>query len=397
MMKPTRSLLLVTSAMIVVGLLGSGLALRVGATENSYRQAVRFAEILSLVMENYVDPVEAERLLLGAYEGMLGGLDPNGAFLTPAEVEAWKRDPGANAASPGIAVLKLGRTLQVVAVEPGSPAEDAGVMPGDHVRSVDGELVRDLSLAQARRLINGDPGTTVRLELLHPADGFEREEIELVRRAAAAAPYALRVLKGTAVLTIRDLDRVSADELFEELDDVRSRGVERLLLDLRNHAGGDPRKLDRLAGLFGAGQGTLLRLRDRSGRQVEAVEAPEIAPRWSGSLSVLVNGATAGAAEALAVLSRDLGDGTVYGESTYGLGSEAKLYELENGYGLLVSARMWETPDGKSWNVDGVEPDEVVRVSGEDYAEIQAKQMDEVLELLEQDAGDEPEVPAEAA
>lgn len=397
MIKSTRSLLLVSSVLIVVVLLGSGLALRVGATENSYRQAVRFAEILSLVMENYVDPVEAERLLLGAYEGMLGGLDPNGAFLTPDEVAAWKGQGGGPAAGPGISVLKLGRTLQIVSVEPGSPAEDAGVAAGDHVRSVDGNLVRDLSLEQARRLVAGEAGSKVRLELLHPTEGFKREELELIRRTPAGAPYEVRVTRGTAVLTLRDLDRISAEELFAELDDVSSRGVERLLLDLRNLAQGDPRRLDKLAALFSATEGTLLRLRDRSGRQVEAVEAPAGPRRWSGDLAVLVNGATAGAAEALAVLSRTLGEGTIFGEETYGLGSEARLYELENGFGLLVSATLWETAEGKSWNVDGVEPDELVRVTGDSFAEIQVLQLDEVLERLEQADDADSDLPAEAA
>jgi len=397
MIKSTRSLLLVVSSLIVVVLLGSGLALRVGATENSYRQAVRFAEILSLVMENYVDPVEAERLLLGAYEGMLGGLDPNGAFLTPEEVKAWKARPDGPAGGPGISVLKIGRSFQVVAVEPDSPAAEAGVKAGDHVRSVDEILVRDLSLQQARRLIAGEPGAKVRLELLHPTEGFEREELELTRRAPAGAPYDLLVTRGTAVLSLRDLDRLPADELFAELDDVNSRGVDRLLIDVRNLAHGDPRKLDSVAGLFSEGEGTLLRLRDRSGRQVEAVEAPAGPRRWNGDLAVLVNGATAGAAEALAELSRSVGKGTIYGEATYGLGSEARLYELENGFGLLVSATMWETAEGENWNIDGVEPDEVVRATGDDFAEVQERQLEEVLDLLELDADAEPELPAEAA
>jgi carboxyl-terminal processing protease len=395
MVKPSRPLLLITSGLVVSLLLGGGLALRVGATENSYRQAVRFAEILSLVLENYVDPVEAEGLLRGAYEGMLGGLDPNGAFLDPEEVAEWKDEKESRTAGPGMHILKLGRTIQVVSVAPDSAAAEAEVRVGDHIRSVDGRLVRDLSLTQTRRLIRGAPGTSVSLELLHPDDGFRREEVELARQSPRGRAYRLNVEQGTAVLVVHDLGRVKPEDLHAELDDVRSRGIDRLLIDLRNFVEGDPRDIDRIAGLFTGG--TLLRLRDRSGRLVETVEGGDGQARWDGFLALLVNGATAGAGEALAALAKASGEGNVYGEATYGLGAEPRLYELEHGYGLLVSASLWETATGDTWNVDGVEPDQIVSAEGRDYDEARAAQLKQVLDLFEARASEEPDEHAEAA
>lgn len=381
----SRPVLLIASGVVVVVLLGGGFALRVGAAESSFRQPARFAEILSLVMENYVDEVPMDGLLEGAYEGMLGGLDPNGAFLTPDEVAEWQRGAPAAKAEPGIGVLRVGRSLQVISVVPGSPAAEAGIEVGDQIRGIGGRLVRDVSLQQARRLLVGAPGSSVTLETYRPHDNFRRQEVEIVRALPQGRAYELKVVRGTAVLTLRDWGRVSLEELNEELDDVRSRGVERLLLDLRDIADGDPRQIAGAAGLF-ADTGTLLRLRDRSGRQIEAVEGVQGALKWSGSLSVLVNGATAGAAEALAAIAREMGGAKVYGESTYGLGAEPRLYQLEGGYGLLVSARLWETASGSRWNVDGVSPDEVVRGSGSGYAEAREDQLNQVLDLLESDS-----------
>jgi carboxyl-terminal processing protease len=98
-----------------VFLLAGGLSLKVGASDDSYHQAKLFAEVLALVLDNYVDPVEPDTLLLGAYEGMLGGLDAHGAFLTPAEVREWKSyDPSGLTAHPGLSVLKAGRGLEIV-------------------------------------------------------------------------------------------------------------------------------------------------------------------------------------------------------------------------------------------------------------------------------------------
>jgi carboxyl-terminal processing protease len=394
-MKKNRSLLLLVSAVMIVLMLGGGLALRVAANESSYRQAVLFAEVLSRVLENYVDPVAAETLLQGAYEGMLSGLDPNGAYLTPAEVAQWKARRQADQAGPGLTVLKYGKTLQVAAVDPESPAADAAIEVGDHIRSIDETLVRDLSLEQARRLIRGESGSEVKLELLHPEEGFQREEVVLPRRTRRSSLYDLEVVDGTAVLSLHGFEEAAVDELLNDLDDVHTRGIQRLLLDLRNVAEGGPRDVGAYSGIFAGGAG--LQLRNRSGRLVESVESPDDLAAWPGLLAVLVNGATAGGAEALAILIQDEGSGKVFGESTYGLGSEAKLFELENGAGMLVSAEVWETASSKRWNLNGVQPDRVVEGNGEDYGEAQADQLKKVLGLLLEGDGQAGGEDAEAA
>jgi len=380
-MRRSRPLLLFASAVMILLLLGGGFAMRVAATESSYRQAVLFAEVLSRVLETYVDPVEVEQLLEGAYEGMMSGLDPNGAYLTAEEVSEWKATRTEPQVDPGFTMLKHGRTLQITAVEPGSSAADAGIIAGDHIRSIDGQLVRDLSLEQSRRLLHGVAGSEVTVELMHPVDAFRREELRLVRRAGSGRGYDISVQRGTAVLALHALGDIRRQELSEELDDVRSRGIDRLLLDLRNLADGEPRQVGLFAGLFA--DGTDLQLRDRSGRLIETVESPEAGQLWPGSLSVLVNGATAGGAEALALLIQDAGQGLIYGEETYGHGAEAKLFELEDGSGLLVSASVWETVSGERWNIDGVQPDQIVNGEGEDFSAALADQLERVLGMLD--------------
>jgi len=384
-MKTVRPVLLLVSTAVAMFLIGGGLAVKVGAGENSYRQVVLFSEILSLVMDNYVDPVDSDELLKSAYEGLLGGLDANGAYLTPEEVQEWKADGAGTAAHPGIAVLKAGRAIQVVAVDPGSPAEEAGITVGDQIRAIDEGSVRDLSLGQSWRRLLGAPGTTVLLDLLHPADGFRREQVEVERKAVFSPAYELEVAeRGTAVLTIHDMTRLAPDELALELDDVRTRGVERLLIDLRNVADLDPRAVGGVGGLFSGG--TLLNLRDGSGDVVETLTGSAGEPAWAGAVAILVNGATAGSAEALASVIRSELGAPVIGEATYGFGAEAKLYELENGAGLVVSSALWETASGTRWNGEGVEPDEVIRGQGEDYETVSSDQFRRALEWFEEDS-----------
>jgi carboxyl-terminal processing protease len=356
--------------------------MRAGAGERHFGQAVLFSEVLSLVLENYVDPVEGDRLLQGAYEGLLAGTDANGAYLSAEEVSEWKAGSDEPAADPGLSVLKSGVTMQVVAVDRGSPAAEAGVVVGDQVRSVDGRPLGELSLAQAQRLLRGPAGSAVKLELVHPAEGYSRSTVEVTRASRAVPPFELAVERGIGVLTVRDLGRLSAEALGAELGEIRSRGVSWLLIDLRNSADLRPRGAAAAAGVFC--EGNLLRLRDRSGRLIEDLPAGDGPPAWSGSLALLVNGATAGGAEALAAVLHERLGSPLLGESTYGLGAEPRLYELgEGGAGLLVSAALWETPAGKTWNGDGLSPDEEIEGRGDTFEAAAADQLRLALDRVE--------------
>lgn len=381
-MRTDRSILMFASLAVVVLLLGGGLWVKSSANESSYEQAVLFAEILSLVTENYVDPVEVDRLLDGAYESMLGGLDPNSAYLDPQELADWKRRASASGVGAGVSLLKLGRNVQVVAVEEGSPAAEAGVEVGDQVQAIDGTEVAEMSLQQVRALLVGDAGSKVVMTVVHPYDDFDQEELSWARRAPRQAPYALDVEEGVGVLTVRDLARIDAARLRDELGSLPARGAGELLVDLRNVADANPRDALTLIGAL-AGPARLQR-RDVAGEVVEVLEVPEAEAKraWDGELKLLVNGATAGGSEAVVKALKSELDVTVYGEETFGLAGEAELLPLDNGGALLVSSSRWELADGESWDKSGVSPDEVVRGEGEVFAEVAADQKARVIALI---------------
>jgi carboxyl-terminal processing protease len=294
----------------------------------------------------------------GAYEGLMGGLDAHSAYLSPDEVAEWNRGASATEhADPGLTVLKTGPVLQVVSVAAGSPADAAKIVVGDQLRKIGGRSIRQLSLDQALRLLRGAPGSTVEVELLRTKD-FTREMLKLDRATRADAPYALEVSQSIAVLKIRDLDRLPSDALAQELGAVKDRGVDRVLVDLRDVASTDTRHAAAVADLFVSGE--VLRLKDRAGHAVETLTAKG-KPAWSGRIAVLVNGATAGAGEGLAMILQERRKAPIYGEATYGLGTEPKLIELPEGGGLLVPGYVWETMVGKRWNAEGIAPDKVVK------------------------------------
>ncbi len=379
-MKKLGMVILMISGALVATLAGSGLFFRVGADDSSFRQVVVFSEVLSLVLDNYVDPVEAERLMDGAYEGMLRGLDPHAAYLSPGELTAWKEPQGDLSAGPGFSVLKGFGALQIIDVDPGSPAEEAGLIPGDQIRVIDDVLLRDFSLDQSLRMLRGPAGSAVRLQIIHPSRGFSREMLTLNRIPRRPLPYRLTMSGAVLVLELRHPTRLDAGRLASELADYRDQGIEHLLIDLRNAAEGTVRELPPVAALFH--QGEAFQLVDREGETLEKVTIESAGPIWSGEISLLVNGSTAGAAEGFARLLQVTGEVQVYGEETFGMATEPELFELPGGAGVLVTSREWRLSSGEGWSEAGVIPDVAVIPEGRTYPERILDQMTRTLEAL---------------
>lgn len=361
-MRRSRVLLLVSSLAVVSFLLGSGAALKAGAGDGTFRQMLLFSEVLSYAVDNYVDPVDTEKLMRGSQEGLMAGLDAHGAYLTQDDVDTWKKGLAATElVEPGVSVLKSGPVIQVTAVAAGSPADAAGIVPGDQIRKIGGRSVRPLSLDQSQRLLKGPAGSAIEIDLFRVKD-LKREVVNVARAARRDAPFVLEVSGGVAVLKMLDLDRLPSPTLEQELGGVKDRGADRLLIDLRDTSSLETRHLAALAELFASGD--FLRLNDRNGRSVQKLSGTRAKPAWGGRIAVLVNGATAGAGEALAMILRDRRSAPIYGETTYGMGTEPRLIELPDGGGLLVPGYVWETPAGKRWNADGLIPDKVVKTDG---------------------------------
>jgi carboxyl-terminal processing protease len=215
------------------------------------------------------------------------------------------------------------------------------------------------------------------MSILRSREGFKREDLAVTRAIRKDPAYRVDVDTNVAVLTLHDLTRVSAASLATELEQVRSRGVEKLLVDLRNVVDGGPREAVPVVELFAPGP--LLRLRDRSGKTIETLSATRDGNAWAGPIAVLVNGATAGGAEAVARLLQLRRNAPVYGEATFGSGAEPKLFELPDRSGFLVSTFVWEVPTGEGWNGDGVKPDHVELAEGRPE-DADADQLRRVLE-----------------
>lgn len=345
------------AATLVTLTLAAGLSHR-----GSYRYLNVFQEVWGLTRANYVEPVDEEELLRGAYRGMLASVDAAGAYLAPGDEKllAGAEPPG----RVGIDLLPGGGVPVVVRVEPGSEAESQGISIGDQVWKIDGQSVRLASWPVLRRRLAGTPGESVEIEVLDIRT-FDMRTVKLPFAAPAGPGFQLSRHDGpVVVLRLAGPSEIVAEPLRAQLGAALAADPgAALLIDLRGSTGLEPSHLTRLAGVLFPG-GPLLKLVARSGPG-ESVTAPELPrPGLPARLFVLTDGTTAGTGEALAAILRQRSAALVIGRPTYGMAGVPELIPLAGGAHVLLSTREMRTPTGESWSEKGIEPVKIITASG---------------------------------
>lgn len=328
----------------------------------SYRYLNVFQEVWGLTRANYVEPVDEERLLQGAYRGMLASVDAASAYLAPGDEKllAGPEPPGRL----GIDLLPAGGIPVVVRIEPGSQAEVQGISVGDQVWKIGGQSTRLAPWPLLRRRIAGTPGESVEIELLDLRT-FEMRTVKLPFTLPAGPGFRISRHDGpVVVLRLAGPSQVDSGALRTELGAVLAADPDAaLLVDLRGSTGLEPSHLARLAGVLFPG-GPLLELVARSGSP-ERITGPELPrPNLPARVFVLTDGTTAGTGEALAAILRQRSAATVVGRPTYGMAGLPELIPLAGGAHVMLSTREMRTPAGESWSEKGIEPVKIISAVG---------------------------------
>ena len=348
-----RTGLIVVSLAVALYVLIGGL-LGQTAGEGAYRQLGVFSEVLTHVKNFYVEDPDVPAVTRGALHGLLESLDPYSSYLSPPEFAAYQQRNPNHTADVGLVLSKRFGLISVIATLPDSPAERAGLRVGDILESVAGFSSREMSIEQAKLLLAGEPGTTVKVSVVRERRG-EAKELELVR-----AVWQGRILMSDFVgsdagyLRVVAFQRGSGAELREHLQRLQRRRIRKLVLDLRGCASGEAAEAVEAARLV-IEKGLLAYL---EGQQVprQQFTADPRHTLWRGPLAVLIDSSTAGPAELIAAAVREHGRGELVGEQTYGVGSVQKVIPLDDGSGLILSVAKYFTPAGKLIQDEGVDP-----------------------------------------
>ena len=357
--------LLVTVPLVVFTLVGGWLG-GVVAREDAYRHLRIFEDVVSLISENYVEDADLDEVMDGALAGLAGGLDVDSTFLSAESVA--RLENGAEAGPAGIGVETVARYYaQIVGVRDGSPADRAGLRPGDYIRAIDDEPTRRLSGVDGVARLRGEPGTTVRLSLLR-GNTSEPYDIELTREEPSGPDVSHRMLApGIGYVRVATLADGAAAAIEQAVGALAAEGAEQLVIDIRNCAGGSFDEGIAAARLFVA-EGTLLQ-REETGDVQVAIEATAGAGAIDTPVLLLTDFGTAAGAELFAASLTGAGRAESVGQRTAGRVRLQKLIPLPDGSGLWLSWARYLHASGDALHRTGVQPDVAVDVPSVELGE----------------------------
>jgi carboxyl-terminal processing protease len=351
-MSRSRILFLLLSLALLVPLLFAGLgrAATDGDSEDSlYKQLSVFSEVLHLIRRAYVDEISPEMLLAAALDGAADALDPLSTFVPEEALPAYDTARAIGAGHSGLTVVKERGVAVVVAVATGSPGEQAGLVGRDVLVEIDGASTRRMPLWRIQSILAGEPGTRFALEVMRRGQA-QQMEIELA--TYPRTPTTLEQHDDASVLRIHDCAPATVGETERALTELDEAGAERLLVDLRGVAGGDPTLAYGMGELFASGP--LGSLRDRNG-EIESFSAAG-QPLWQGRLVVLIDRRMMGCSEVLATVLKQSGGAHLVGQPTLGHAGRMEMLALSSGAGLLTTDAFYSGSDGTPLS-SALEPD----------------------------------------
>ncbi|WP_370323953.1 S41 family peptidase [Euzebya sp.] len=366
--------------MLLIG--GTGImGFRVGAQAAEPDLPDEFTNVELLyeaITEDAVDHPDPDALVSGAIDGLLGTLDdPYAVYYDPERYEQLNADLDGEFVGVGVTIEEQTDGVYITGVIPGSPAEEAGVMAGERITSVDGTdtTTEETTSGDVVELIAGEEGQT-RTIGLDSGDAGPRE-LTLTLREIDLPTVAGRILdSGYGYVGLAQFTRHAAEQLTDELRTFADQGVPGVVLDLRGNPGGLLDEAVDVVSLF-VEEGTVVTVESNLGTTEHRVSGTTVAPDLP--LVVLVDGNSASASEIVAGALQDLDRAEVVGQTTFGKGTVQTIQDLSEGAGVKFTTAEYFTPSGDSIQDVGVEPD--VTASG-DAAAMLASAEDVLADLI---------------
>ncbi|MDH5803681.1 MAG: S41 family peptidase [Gemmatimonadota bacterium] len=319
-----------------------------------YLSAERLDQVVDLIGESYVDSLDAAELYGLALDGMLDALgDPYTSILRGEELRSMRMGLEGDYDGVGLRIEMADGWLMVITPIAGTPAESAGLEPGDRIVEVDGRSTFGWSSEDAVLALRGDAGTSVDLSIVRPGiDEVIEFTLERATIPVSSVRFAGMVTESVGYIELETVGEGSAEQVREAVESVLARGAKKLILDLRFNPGGLLNEGIDIADLFldeGAG------IASTSGRGFGSTATFDAKREqlWPDlPIIVLVNGYSASAAEIIAGALQDNDRALVLGERTFGKGLVQRLLPLSSDEQLRVTSSRWYTPSGRTIHRD---------------------------------------------
>ena len=340
---------LLTLLLLIGSVLGQG-----ASSDDTYKHIGVFTDVVSRIKTEYVEEPDMKSVTLGALNGMLEAIDPFASYLNADQYKDYLKNKDVKRGDVGLILSKKFGYVGVVGVVPGSPAAKAGFTTGDMIESIKDVATRDMPLAYADLLLRGDPGSVVELSVVR-VQKPEPTTVKLTRANLTLPAVETAMLPGqVAYIKPQALSSAKVKETAAEIQKVQKDGAQKLIIDLRNTAVGEPEDGIAFANLFlNKGRITYLQGQRYPRKNFDADASKAIT---NLPVVVLTNRGTASASEITAAALMDNKRAELVGEPTYGDASLRNAINMEDGSAIILSVAKYYTPDGKSIQDNRITP-----------------------------------------
>ncbi len=344
-----------------------------------------FWQTWQTIEDKYIDKekVDYQEMIYGAISGMLKVLDdPYTVFLRPEDTKRFIEDVKGSFEGVGMEIAVRDEQLQVIAPIEGTPAQKAGLRPGDKIIEIDGRSTSGISIEEAVDLIRGPKGTKVILTVVRET-WSEAKDIQIVRDVIDIPSLTLDIRDDNiAYLKLHHFSEKAPYDFRDAAIKILSSRAEKIILDLRNNPGGYLEVSQDIAGWF-LEKGEIVVIEDfgREDRKREFL-AQGNSRLAAYPIVVLINQGSASASEILAGALRDNRGAVIIGQTSFGKGSVQELVKLKGDASLKVTVARWLTPYGDLITDKGLEPDIEIEMTLEDYEEERDPQLDKAIEVI---------------
>ena len=332
-----------------------------GVKGDIFGQVQLFADAVSVLRNEYAEELDPKKLIYGAMRGMLGSLDDYSVFLEPDELKELEVEARGEFGGIGVEITLKDGILTIIAPMADTPAEAAGIMPGDMIVEIDGKLTRDMEMTEAMKGLRGKPGTSVKLTLWREKDQKIRKvEIKRAIIKIKSVTKCEFLEDKVGYIRLAEFQTNTPRELEDALKRLESQGMDSLILDLRNNPGGLLDVSVDVAEKFLPKDTVIVSVKARNPEQSVVFKSRGKFAHPDYPLIVLVNGGSASASEIVAGAIQDNKRGIVVGTKTFGKAAVQAVVPLKDGSAIKFTTAYYLTPSGKLIKDDGIKPDVIV-------------------------------------
>jgi carboxyl-terminal processing protease len=354
-------LLAFLTVLILLGPYGDS---RVSAIDrNTYKNLKTFSEVLDMVEKNYVEPVESDKLMLGAINGMIKSLDPHSSFMTADMYKEMEVETRGSFGGLGIEITILKDVLTIVSPIEDTPAFNAGLKAGDQIIKIDDKSTKDITITEAVKKLRGPRDTKVTITIFR--EGMTKPKDFVITRSIIKIKSVKSKIYDNQIgyIRIASFQERTVDDVKKTLKEIEAKAspLTGLVIDMRNNPGGLLNQSVEVSDLF-LKSGIIVSTRGRSKSMESKSVAKDDGDEPTCPIVVLVNEGTASAAEIVSGALQDNGRAVILGTQTFGKGSVQTVIPLEDGAALKLTTAKYYTPKGRSIQAEGITPDIVVKL-----------------------------------